>query len=27
VTLTVRIEDPANGGSFTVTLIGARRQT
>jgi prepilin-type N-terminal cleavage/methylation domain-containing protein len=27
VTLTVRIKDPANGGSFTVTLTGARRQT
>ena len=27
VTMTVRIQDPANGGSFTVTLTGARRQT
>jgi prepilin-type N-terminal cleavage/methylation domain-containing protein len=27
VTLTVRIKDPANGGSFTVTLTGQRRQT
>jgi prepilin-type N-terminal cleavage/methylation domain-containing protein len=27
VTMTVRIEDPANGGSFTVTLTGQRRQS
>jgi prepilin-type N-terminal cleavage/methylation domain-containing protein len=27
VTMTLRIEDPANGGSFTVTLTGQRRQT
>jgi prepilin-type N-terminal cleavage/methylation domain-containing protein len=27
VTMQIRIEDPANGGSFTVTLTGQRRQT
>ena len=27
VTMTMRIEDPANGGSFTVTLTGQRRQS